>query len=329
MDNITKIYVRWKKRRSDAKSVLLFILIQLIFMTGCGQAESTQPEGTFNQQPAQSAEPSRPQTLQPLEGEQPQLAMEMTTGCVVRLDVAGDDTEYYGSGLVWDVQKEQLILVTAGHLLNSGELQRIEFADGVADELINGDSFEFAGGEMIGFVTDRAAEAESSLPDFGEMSLDINLVCRTSEKQDVGFVEIPLETINSLWANTAPTSAETQSPTVVSLHQRLYDTLDSYSALYVTASSETGAADRNLDAVLAEKVRYQPELEADVMILSCETEAGMSGAGVFDGYGNLIGMVIGGNGGETAALSMEQINEAYFEVYGIRRNTEDYSAENP
>ena len=40
--------------------------------------------------------------------------------------------------------------------------------------------------------------------------------------------------------------------------------------------------------------------------------------------GMLIGMVIGGNGVETAVLSMESLNDAYEEVYDIRRDTEDY-----
>lgn len=295
---------------------ILAAAICIVLLSGCEKKYSvdktpdTGAQADMNEEQSATLESKQPEVLQPLEGELPELAREMTAACVVRLDISGSDTEYYGSGLLWDVTEEHLILVTAGHLLGEGSVECITFSDGAVLYP------QMAGGQA-------AFDPE----------------CRISGSQDVGFVEIPLRVlrdiqfgelggalsggVGSASAGTLKT-AQSGELAVVSLHQRTFDTVDEFSALHLTASSENGAADISLEASLEEKSIYQPELDSEVMMLSCPAEAGMSGGGVFDGYGNLIGMVIGGNGAETAVLSMENLNSAYEELYGIRRNTEDY-----
>lgn len=115
-----------------------------------------------------------------------------------------------------------------------------------------------------------------------------------------------------------------QKATVVSLHQRIFETLDGSSQLLVLGCSENGVGDQLRRGTLKEKAWYREEFGADVMVLECESLPGMSGGGIFDCYGNLVGMLEGGSGNSTAAFSMETINEGYEEVFGVKRDTEDY-----
>ena len=133
-------------------------------------------------------------------------------------------------------------------------------------------------------------------------------------EKDMAFVTVPVS-----WLEEAG-----QKATVVSLHQRIFDTLDGSSSLLALGCSENGVGDQLRRGILKEKAWYREEFGADVMILECESQPGMSGGGIFDCYGNLAGMLEGGSGNSTAAFSMETINEGYEEVFGVKRDTEDY-----
>lgn len=237
------------------------------------------------QRPSEQTAQTQPQSfpvLEALDGERLQEAKQMTARCCVRLDVAGEEAEYYGSGVVWDERDGRLIIATAGHLLKEGEVLRVVFYDGTVTP-----------GRTVGI----------------------------SASLDVGFVEAE-------WPET-PAEADTDAeiPALVSLHQRRFDTLDAYSPLFVMASTPDGCADLTLEASLLERAWYREEFGSDVMILSSSAQEGASGAGVFDGCGNFVGLVLGGTQGQTAVLSMEQVNQAGAEIYGSLRGTEDYEAE--
>ena len=76
------------------------------------------------QRPSEQTAQTQPQSfpvLEALDGERLQEAKQMTDRCCVRLDVAGEEAEYYGSGVVWDERDGRLIIATAGHLLKEGE----------------------------------------------------------------------------------------------------------------------------------------------------------------------------------------------------------------
>ena len=124
--------------------------------------------------------------------------------------------------------------------------------------------------------------------------------------------------------NGASSDAAEKTMLVVSLHQRIFDTLDAESPLVVLGCSEDGVGDEARHAVLKDKAWFREEFGSDIMVLECEAKPGMSGGGVFDGNGNFVGMLGGGSGNDAAALSMETVNEAYEEVFGRMRNTEEY-----
>lgn len=258
------------------KTVMICLFIVSELLMGCAEKVSDLPDIAI---------------VEALEGERTETARELTGNCVARLDMEQNGVIYYGSALLWDVQDEYLILVTAGHLLEQGKLNTICFPDQDMTEI----------------------SIESSQRDFA---------LQYSTKYDTGFLKIPLE-----WLEQEGIIGENAEGEIrlVSLHQRIFNTIDSYSDLHLTASSAEGAGDAALDAVLVEKSESLPEWDPELMIMQCKAEAGMSGGGVFDAYGHLVGMILGGNGTETAVLSMEKINAAYLELYGIQRNTEDYN----
>lgn len=212
-----------------------------------------------------------------LEGENEEKAREMAAQSIVRLEVedSGTGTVYFGSGILWDGNEEQLVIVTSGHLLKEGALPRVIFPGG--KEL---------SGETAGICAQK----------------------------DMGFVTVPVSLLEK----------EDQNAAVVSLHQRIFDTLDQNSRLLVLGCSENGIGDQFRTGTLKEKSWYREEFGADIMVLECESRPGMSGGGVFDCYGNLVGMVGGGSGSNTAAFSMETVNEGYEEIFGVKRNTEEY-----
>lgn len=134
------------------------------------------------------------------------------------------------------------------------------------------------------------------------------------EQKDMAFVTVPVSRLEEAG----------QEVRVVSLHQRIFDTLDYSSRLLALGCSESGVGDQFRGGTLKEKAWYREEFGADVMVLECESQPGMSGGGIFDCYGNLVGMLEGGSGNFTAAFSMETINEGYEEVFGVKRDTQDY-----
>ena len=142
--------------------------------------------------------------------------------------------------------------------------------------------------------------------------------------KDIGFVVVPEDLTEKEKVNGASSDAAEKTMLVVSLHQRIFDTLDAESPLVVLGCSEDGVGDEARHAVLKDKAWFREEFGSDIMVLECEAKPGMSGGGVFDGNGNFVGMLGGGSGNDAAALSMETVNEAYEEVFGRMRNTEEY-----
>lgn len=279
-------------------AALLILFLSLLPWAACkweGKKELTEGENVLV-----------PARMEALEGEDSVRAKERALSCIARVDIRGEAAEYYGSGLLWDFCDDRLILVTAGHLLDQGEVLRIVFPNG------------------------EEAEAEG---------------WKRSRLYDVGFVEVDWESrfgggealvmapdaeegdfegVTTGGESRAGDGTGTASPALVSLHQRIFETLDSYSVFFLLASGEEGAGDLETDLVLKEKELYREEFGSQVMLFSGRSHAGMSGGGVFDGCGHLAGMAVGGRGDETAALSMETLNAAYGEVYARRVDTQEY-----
>lgn len=82
-------------------------------------------------------------------------------------------------------------------------------------------------------------------------------------------------------------------------------------------------ADREADelvyqeAVAAQKEQYIDTFDGKMLYLHGFAKEGMSGGGIFDGYGHLIGLLAGGTWrGEVAGVPVDQVLAAYREIVG-------------
>ena len=87
-----------------------------------------------------------------LEGENEEKAREIAEQSIVRLEVevSGTGTVYFGSGILWDGNEEQLVIVTSGHLLKEGALPRVIFPGG---KELSGETAGICAQKDMGFVT--------------------------------------------------------------------------------------------------------------------------------------------------------------------------------
>lgn len=176
--------------------------------------------------------------------------------------------------------------------------------DQTQEELIIATSahlLEYANGQLtVSFDADTAAEAA---------------VVGVSAKWDVGFVSCKKELLDDAFL---------EQLRYVRLHQRTFDTLLSGDECFTVGCSTEGVADVMQTLTLTQLSYTEDEIGENLFLLEGACEAGMSGSGLYDGYGNFIGMLIASDETDTLALTMEQVNEAYREVTGNVRSTEDY-----
>lgn len=192
------------------------------------------------------------------------------TKCVVRI-VMG---QYAGSGLIWSMEEEGMVLVSNKHLLKEAAYGTVTF--------INGDELR---AEVLGF----------------------------SKAYDIGFLFIEREAL---------TSDVLRECYLVRQYEELSDNLHSGTAADIQVvqigSAQGVAADRS-EGQLAGK-EYVPEFQNEMLVTKCYARAGMSGGGVFDEKGYLLGMIAGGEVEDyfsvrdsqiTYSISVEDIEEVY------------------
>ncbi len=190
--------------------------------------------------------------------------------CVVRI-VMG---QYAGSGLIWSMEEEGMVLVSNKHLLKEAAYGTVTF--------INGDELR---AEVLGF----------------------------SKAYDIGFLFIEREAL---------TSDVLRECYLVRQYEELSDNLHSGTAADIQVvqigSAQGVAADRS-EGQLAGK-EYVPEFQNEMLVTKCYARAGMSGGGVFDEKGYLLGMIAGGEVEDyfsvrdsqiTYSISVEDIEEVY------------------
>lgn len=190
--------------------------------------------------------------------------------CVVRIVVG----QYAGSGLIWRMEKDGMVLVANKHLLREAAYGAVTFR--------NGDELQ---AEVLGF----------------------------SPSQDIGFLMINQEAL------TADVLRECYQ---VRMYEELTETigtgvLEDMPVVQI-GSSQSVAADFSEGQLTGKE--YIPEFQSDMLVTECYARAGMSGGGVFDENGRLLGMIAGGEVDEytsvrdsqiTYSISVEDIEKAY------------------
>ncbi len=135
-------------------------------------------------------------------------------------------------------------------------------------------------------------------------------------EQDIGFVEIKKEDI---------TESLAKELAWVRLHERHYSELREGDSVFLLGCSQSGSADVCQEGTMVSTDYSLEDFGEHLLLVQCEADPGMSGGGIFDGYGNFIGLLVAGNGNQVIALTMPQTNKAYWNLYGISRDPADYS----
>lgn len=127
----------------------------------------------------------------------------------------------------------------------------------------------------------------------------IGEVAAYTEQYDMAFVKVPLTQIPA-W--------EWECLRYVDLHgkEELFREGD---AVVQIGSSKTTAGDCYKGAILKMR-RYMPEYGTEMLKVRCQAYAGMSGGGVFDNRGYLLGMITGGEMQENARENGTEITYA-------------------
>ncbi len=180
------------------------------------------------------------------EGEgEPDLARLLEARCV-RLQAGTTQ----GSGVIWGEQGEDLLILTAAHVVEGARKVQVIFSDG------------------------EQAEASRILP---------------LEGADGAFLQVPCGSENR-WAECQIPEGEKEA----------FDALAPGDALFVPELWQEKTELR--EGELLDAWIYMEDFQNYMMWASLPASPGMSGAGVFDGEGHLVGILCGGAGEQAAIL---------------------------
>ena len=177
----------------------------------------------------------------------------------------------YGGGTVWQITANGIIIVSNRHVLENFAAQ--------ARQDVNSNYVTFFDGE--------AARAE---------------LIGLSAEYDVGFVRVPLSelsdaqlcTLRSARIDTEAYAEVRSGTTIFCVHSLDEIRRGPDDDAVIMDGKGTGIADQSYAGVVSDPDAYIEDLGQNMMYSMCYAEPGMSGSGMYDGYGNLIGMVTGG-----------------------------------
>lgn len=164
--------------------------------------------------------------------------------CVVRI-VMG---QYAGSGLIWCMEEEGMVIAANKHLLKEAAYGTVTFANGIALQA-----------EILYF----------------------------SQEYDLGFIFIPREELSSELLRDCYEVRRVQE-----LLEQTGEQLEEFKIIQI-ASSQQPVADCCKGIIKG--MTFVPEFQAFMLETECYSKAGMSGGGVFDEKGYLVGMIAGGD----------------------------------
>lgn len=166
-----------------------------------------------------------------------------------------------GSGIVWKINDENIVIVSSRHLLMKDVKAQVTFCDE-----------ESADAEIMGY----------------------------SQQYDIGFLKIEDKnvTANILRDIYEAVPAEDFSDEA--------DTLTQQSVLQIGADLNGTKEHFATGTILG--VGYEPVFNTNVLRTNCYSKAGMSGGGVFDVYGRLLGMISGGEVAEDAKIREAEVS---------------------
>ncbi len=154
-----------------------------------------------------------------------------------------------------------------------------------------------------GHVLERAGSEHAVQVEFSDGSIAECLQYELVRDADLAFLCIPKENLPEKCREYPVAETDKES----------YDALESGDAVCLTGYREGRLS--AFSGVLSESWIYVVDFEQYMMVAECEMEYGMSGGGLYDEAGHLIGIACGGNGqGELAAVPIHVVRARFEEL---------------
>lgn len=201
-------------------------------------------------------------TETPVSGEEnPKQAFENVRCSAVRIFGNG----YYGSGSIYELRGDEIIIATNRHVLRDfDEESYVTFSNGRCE-----------GGRVIG----------------------------CAKKADVGFLSVPTGNIPC---------EELLGFRNVRRRQEAYEEAEKNTGFFMIDLTGDAHGEAYLEGKVLDKRKYLTDYDMEMLYGDCRALPGMSGSGIFDFWGNYIGMLSGGtNQGEIAGVPLPEIEREY------------------
>lgn len=234
---------------------------------------------------------------------------------MVRIDL-GSST---ASGVIYERTEEELVIVTAGHVLKghvsmpAGQPVTEGFSVSEESSVLG----EPSGPEESSVLGEFSGTAESSVIEshvgvkviLGDSAIMASEVF-VSENSETAFITIPIATIPEEILEKCQAAPR---------DQQLFDQLQEEDRVVLKGFSADGEL-LEISGTLIYSWIYAEDFAQYMMLVDGESFPGMSGGGVFDVTGNLVGIICGVNdAGESAAVPLSIILAEYMQAYPDRQ----------
>lgn len=191
-------------------------------------------------------------TIPECQSKDSEILYEEASKCVVRIEMG----QYAGSGLIWRMEEEGMVIAANKHLLCEAAYGRVTFVNGMALRA-----------EILGY----------------------------SQEYDLGF----------LWIERGELTWEMLRDCYeIRPMEEVTEEIEKQNIMQI-ASSQQAAQDRYEGVAIG--MTYVSEFQSEMLQTKCYAKAGMSGGGVFDEQGYLLGMIAGGEVAKEASIREAEI----------------------
>lgn len=168
---------------------------------------------------------------------------------IVKINAGG----LYGSGVIWEMNENEILIISSRHLIEGWN----------AESTITYSSGMKTGGELM----------------------------KLSAEYDLGVIRVSRDLFT--YEELTRLGAITGGP-------EAYNGMRAGDTLFVAGSAD-GAGENMYEGTFESGWWYMEEFDCHMILGFCYAKAGMSGGGIFDAYGNFIGLMSGGTGGDEIA----------------------------
>ena len=254
-------------------ALLIFIFMLLFLMTGCGKEDDASEEKDIHAETAYFEALAAGQQRCPMFPEVDYLAQvdeQFLLDSICPAIVRLESGDLFGSGVIWKMEEESIWILTNQHMIDQAQEDIMEENQTVLPiDVIFWDGIRT----------------------YGE-------IIKTSERFDLGILRVNLK---EMGYHTVERYFS------VRYDEDFFENLNPGEDLFIVGSADYPAGNLYYGTIGNRSI-YMNTFGEEMLWAYCEVKPGMSGSGVFDRKGNLIGIVCAGNEkNEAAVLPIDKI----------------------